>query len=175
MVGMANIWGKDSLLLFSHLLSIIYEYNASDCKILCGDLNARIGDMKDFVVGVDNITDRTYSDSVKRGHYKDFIDFLIESKMCIINGRINSELQNFTSISKKSSSVIDYMCDDDLKNCVKFIVHPVIKLLNDLKLQTDKVPDHSVLELHYVPHIVLPIKHYSPVVTESAEKVAACK
>ena len=131
------------------MLSIIYEYNDSDCKILCGDFNARIGDMKDFVEGVDNITDRTHIDYVKGGHYKDFIDFLIESKMCIVNGRINSELQNFTSVSKKGSSVIDYMCvsNDDLKNCEKFIVHPVIKLLNELKLQTDKVPDHSVLEL----------------------------
>ena len=144
-----SIWGKDSLLFFSHLLSIIYDYNDSDYKILCGNFNAINGDMKDFVLGVDNITYRTCIDSVKGGHYKDFIDFLIESKMCLVNGRINSELQNFTSISEKRSL--------SLIICVKFIVHTVIKLLNDLKLQTDKVLDHSILELHYVPHNLLPM------------------
>ena len=72
---------------------------------MCGDFNACIGEMKDFVVGVDNVIDRICINSVEGGHYKYLLTFLVKIKMCIVNGRINS------------GSVIDYMCvsHDDLK------------------------------------------------------------
>ena len=45
-----------------------------------------------------------------------------------------------------------------------------------MKLQADKIPDHSVLELQYAPYIVLPmINNFSTLVPECTEKVAAHK
>ena len=59
--------------------------NVNFCVVI---LNACTGDMKNFVFGVDNITDRTCIDSVKGGHCKDLIDFLTLGnmilKICII-------------------------------------------------------------------------------------------
>ena len=69
---------------------MMYEYNDVDGNIICGDFYSRIGDLKDFVPGFVNI--RQCLDLVKAGHYIHFIDFL-----------------NFTSISKKGCSVIDYV------------------------------------------------------------------
>ena len=95
---------------------------------------------------------KPYIDCTKGGHYQDFIGFLTDSKMYPVNGRIGSKLTN----------LILYISQNDIKNCVKFIVHPVIISLKDLKLQTDKILDHSVLEL-CPSHILLPvISNYLP-------------
>ena len=126
--------GKGLFNVFSHLLSIMYEHSDVDVNIICGDFNSRIGDLKDFVPSLDNITDRQCLDFLKASHYIDFIDFLMESKMCVVNDSVSSELQNFTSISKKGCSVIDYMCvrHSDLSNCICFTVHPVLNLVSQL-------------------------------------------
>ena len=92
--------------------------------------------------------------------------------MCVVNGRVSSEFQNFTSISKKGCSVIDYMCvrHSDLSNCICFTVHPVLNLVSQLNLHSDKIPDHSVLELLYMPHVMIQTS-----TTESCANNNRCK
>ena len=53
-----SIWGRNSLMFFTHLLNLTYDYSDIDCTVVCGDVNSRIGDLKDYVPNIDNICDR---------------------------------------------------------------------------------------------------------------------
>ena len=39
-----------------------------------------------------------------------FIEFLNDAKLCCLNGRICNDNDNFTSVSRKGRSVVDYIC-----------------------------------------------------------------
>ena len=159
-----SIWGRNSLMFFTHLLNLTYEYSDIDCTVVCGDVNSRIGDLKDYVPNIDNICDRMCVDKTPAGHYKDFIEFLIESKFCVVNGRVCNENDTYTSISKKGSAVVDYFCvpHDQLVNCSYFKVHTITEIINNLGIQGDCLPDHSPIELHYKPHIMLSPTYIPP-------------
>lgn len=47
---------------YDHLLTNIYEYQPLGQFIICGDFNSRIGDMPDFIEGVDMLPDRDVVD-----------------------------------------------------------------------------------------------------------------
>lgn len=53
-----------------------------------------------------------------------FLIFLRDSKCCVLNGRINQENDNFTSISERGKAVVDYIITphDCLESCVDFKV-----------------------------------------------------
>ena len=81
-----------------------------------------------------------------------FVDFMLESKMCIVNSRVTAGNDDFTS---KGLSVVDHIClpHECVTNCVHFDVHnskdPLTKLnLQDLIGEGCKPPDHAVLELN---------------------------
>ncbi len=58
-------------------------------------------------------------------HGEVFLDFLLESKMCVINGRVCPENDNFTCVHTTGSSVVDFICTlhDNVENCKYFKVH----------------------------------------------------
>ena len=68
------------------LLTNICEYQNDGKCVICGDFNSRCGDMVDFI-GVDNVHERNVVDYNvnKYGHL--LIDFLLNSNMCMLNGR----------------------------------------------------------------------------------------
>ena len=83
--------------------------------------------------------------------YTTLIDFLLESKMCITNGRITPELDDFTS---KERSVVDYIIvpHDMLLQCSRSEVTRVNTLMNEFNLfgligNRCKPPDHALLVL----------------------------
>ena len=90
-------WGRNSEGFYSHLVSQIYFHNYVDLYFLCGDVNDRIGNLDDFARNVDDLSNRESIDSSKNKHGEALIDFLLETKMCITNGRISPELNGFTS------------------------------------------------------------------------------
>ena len=94
---------------YSHLISIMYLYSHINCIIICGDLNSRIGTEKDFIKDIDTVMERHVLDNVKNSYCENFIDFLKDSKMCILNGRVTPALDNFTCINACGKSVVDYM------------------------------------------------------------------
>ena len=51
-------WGQDSDMFFGHLLGEIYANNYVDNYFICGDLNGRIGNMRDYTPDVDNLPTR---------------------------------------------------------------------------------------------------------------------
>ncbi len=76
----------------------------------CGDYNARSGNLTDVMEDIDiNLPSRISIDDVIHGHGEAMIDFLKHSKMCILNGRLSPENDNFTYLSDKGRSVVDYI------------------------------------------------------------------
>ena len=138
----------------------MYLYSHIDCTIICGDVNSRIGNEKDFIKDIDGIIERHVLDKVKNSYCDNFIDFLKDSKMCILNGRVTPNLDNFTCINARGKSVVDYMLihQENLSFVSKCEVLLVNELLHNCKLfhlisEKCKVPDHSILSMTFSPFI----------------------
>ena len=143
----AGEYGKKSDTFFNHLLNQAYILTDMDLFLLGGDLNARINTDGDYISGVDDVPPRRIIDMCKNKHGDSFIDFLLDSKMCIINGRVDIPNDNFTSISKKGKAVVDYFfCPyENLTDVAQFEVHSITDLVNKFNMSPGKLPDHSLL------------------------------
>ena len=140
--------GQDSQAFFENLLNIVYQCEDCDIFLFAGDLNARIGDLHDYAPNIDEVDGRHVIDFTKNKHGEAFCDFLKDSKFCVLNGRIDKNNDNFTSISKKGSSVVDYVyLPHSNVNLVKhFAVHTVKDICSSIGYLPDvSLPDHSVL------------------------------
>ena len=81
----------------------------SDNVVIAGDLSARIVGMHDFIPGVDTISNRVNIDFTKSEHYEEMIDFLSDTKLCVVNGSVIKKYANYTCVCGRGSSVVDYM------------------------------------------------------------------
>ncbi len=106
----------------SYLLGLIYTTCEYDAVYLVGDVNSRIGSKKNYVQNSDNIPLRKVIHYTSNKHGEEFIDFLLGSKMCILNGRICPENDNFTCVRTNGSSVVHYICTfhNNLIDCTFF-------------------------------------------------------
>ena len=152
----SSIWGRDADLYFSHLLALMYIVKG-DAVYICGDMNSRIADLKDYIEG-DDITPRTVLDTGVNKHGHAFIEFLKDSKCCVLNGRLNPEKDNFTSISIRGKAVVDYIATshDAINRCLEFSVYTPTELVDlvgheaiNLIDERSRLPDHSVLLLRF--------------------------
>ena len=146
-------WGRNAQSFFAHILSLIYMYNDCDFMMITGDFNARIGNLQDTLAEIDSIPNRTLIDSVKNQHGIEFIEFLNESRFCVLNGRSTND--DFTSVSTKGKSVVDYFCvpQDLYKHCSDFKVLQIQTIIDDHNLHgflghRSRLPDHAVLTLN---------------------------
>jgi len=98
----------DATNFFAHILAQLYLYQDADLMFMCGDINGRIGKLLD-ATDIDNLPNRTVIDDVTKGHGQSFIEFLNDSKHCILNGRFDPQYDNYTCISHKGKSVVDYI------------------------------------------------------------------
>ena len=103
-----SIYGRDATSFFSYLTNLIYLHCDYDAVYIAGDLNGRVGENADYIDQVDELPRRNVIDFTVNGHGEALTEFCIESKMCIINGRISPLKDNFTSVSGKGSAVVDY-------------------------------------------------------------------
>ena len=71
-----STWGRDSNIVFAHILSLMYELNDVDAVFLTGDFNARIGDKSDISEVLDDVPSRTHIDNMVNQHGRSFIEFL---------------------------------------------------------------------------------------------------
>ena len=132
----------------NHLSSQLYIFNDADVIII---FNRRIGKMSD-VIECDDLPDRKYIDEVVHGHGDSLIDFLIDNKMCVLNGRFAFEEDNFTCISGRGKSVVDYITTPHycLSKCFNFKVLTSSEVINQFDLHglisnRCKPPDHSIV------------------------------
>ena len=86
----------------------IYREGDSDLVMICGDLNARVANKDDCELMPD-IKPRKSLDGTCNSQGLKLIDFTNDCKMCIVNGRITPDLDDFTSItSYRGKAVVDY-------------------------------------------------------------------
>ena len=138
---------------FGHLMSQLYINNDADAIFICGDLNARCGNGIDTLLDDSDIPERHVMDTCTVNLYGEkLIDFVRDMTLCIVNGRVSPEKDNYTSISNRGRSVVDYILTQQhfLSNCNDFAVHTVTDLIEQFNLQhyvssSSKPPDHSVL------------------------------
>ena len=93
---------------FDRLLCQIHVFQKDSDLMAFGDFNSRIGDSEDFIPGVDNLPPRNTVDFQKNTYCNIFLDFLISTNLCVLNGR-NFDTNDFTYVSTQGgASVFDY-------------------------------------------------------------------
>jgi len=148
-------WGRDSARYFNELTRLSHEFCNADLLVLLGDFNAKIGEEHDFIAGVDDdIGMRNIISKDKNNHGTSLIEFLIDNRLCVLNGRITPHCNNYTFVHSRGKSVIDYIIipQQDLDKCSEMNVFLARDMINlhcydimsnlDLSKQT---PDHSIL------------------------------
>ena len=152
-----SIWGRNSDQFFAHLVSEVYTYSYADSVYLCGDFNARIGNKSDHIDNIDDIPPRRNIDDVINAHGHSLLDFVLDTKLCILNGRLSPEHDNYTFLSSRGRSVVDYVITthEGIDMCKQFKVITCNKLIEENKLQSlinskSKPPDHSILSLEFM-------------------------
>lgn len=77
----------------SHVLSLIYSLCDCDAIYLVRDVNSRLGTLTDYIDGIDDISERAVLDNIKNKHGEVYQDFLIEAKMCVLNGKTDKTIR----------------------------------------------------------------------------------
>ena len=100
-----------------------------------GDLNSRFGDNQEHIEGIDlKVPSRKVLDVGKNKHGDLLIDFLKDGQLCIVNGRVNPENDNFTFVDPgRGSSVVDFLIVPycNLKSITDFHVHLARELMTN--------------------------------------------
>ena len=132
---------------YQRLIEDVYVHQNDGLICICGDFNSRLGDIPDYIEGADNIPHRAVHDYEENEYGNLLADFLINSNMCILNGRNNSK-DNYTCISHKGKSVIDYLIvpHDQLHFWESMKVITMNEVINDNGIHPPvSIPDHSLL------------------------------
>ena len=104
------------------------------------------GDASEFIEGVDDLTPRDVIDHTSNVNGDLLVEFLEDSGLCLVNGRVGHS--DFTHVSHRGKSVVDYVCVpyDQLPFVTDFHVHLMSDIVGALNCPGDtKIPDHSVL------------------------------
>ena len=146
-------WGMTSGDFFVNLCTVYYLNINADLILFAGDMNARTGNLKDMISEVDNLPELNNIDTVKNSQGEEFVEFLRDSKLCMLNGRFDPIENNYTFLSTRGRSVVDYMFTphDNLEALKEFkvlLINDIIEKykLNHLISERSKPPDHSILQ-----------------------------
>ena len=149
-----SVWGRDAVGFYAHLLHLIHMYAELDAFYICGDLNSRIGCKVDNISIIDKLSERQVLDFSVNSHGASLHEFLLDSRCCIINGRITPERNEFTFVHQRGRSVVDYFLVniDNIGTCISCEILPPMKAFNmfcplDLAGAQGALSDHSILKL----------------------------
>ena len=142
-------WSQNISDYYAYLTSEIYSNFECDMIFIVGDMNGRIG-KKDETYSEDNIRNRVVLDNQSNSQGTAFIDCISDLRFCVLNGRFEND--NFTCISHKGKSVVDYVAVpyDCLEKCSDFCVITPVDAVDDsnsrfLIGEKSKMSDHSIL------------------------------
>ena len=136
---------------FDTLMSQIYEYQSVGQVTIFGDFNTRIGENLNYIAGVDTIPERDIIDFQTNQYCDTFINFLISTNLCILNGR-SYKNNDFTSVSHRGAAVVDYCLVpyEKLDSYCDFeVIHSrnlIDRCINIQSLENIVIPDHSILK-----------------------------
>ncbi len=145
-----SVYSQDPDQFFESLVSFLYEQCNDDLIVLLGDINARISDKKDYIEGIDDLPPRVNIDEGINDHGKSFINFLLQTNMCVVNGQIDPLQDNFTSVSHRGRAVVDYFAvpNEQLHFVKEFAVIPVNDYVERNQIQhigSSRISDHSII------------------------------
>ena len=149
-----SVHGRDGAAFFNQLIYLTYLHCEYDKFLILGDFNARIGLKPDVDPELDSVPTRKPNvDSVSNQHGDELLDFLLETKMCILNGRTNSEFDNdFTFCHTRGKSVVDYIIvpHDQVSEYSDLTITPCNDIIQKYDLvslchSANSPPDHSLL------------------------------
>ena len=147
-------YGQDGENFFNEA-GVIWE-NLSDCDLLigAGDVNARTKELLDYLPEVDGSVPARYNpDKTKNAHGDLFLTFLKDNRAIILNGRVTPQLNDYTFVSPRGSSVPDYIFSaiDHMNYCSKMETLLIKDIVNFLHLPPPpSIPDHSILSGQFV-------------------------
>lgn len=130
------------------------SYSKLGDVLICGDLNARVGTLPDYIAQDDhkflplfntypidkNVMYRMSKDSKVDKRGKELLDFCKGYQLRILNGRTLGDMQgNFTCYTPNGTSVVDYavVSESALKSILCFSVSDFIPTLSDCHCRLD--------------------------------------
>jgi hypothetical protein len=152
-----SIWGRDADGFYAHILNLMYVHNDADMILIVGDLNSRIGQDLDMINCLDTteLPMRNALDLTKNRHGESLLDFLKDGQLCILNGRLSPEFNNFTFVQpSRGSSVVDYVITphDNYHFMSSLKIHTPLQVMNLTNTRGQCPTDHSLLEFTFRPH-----------------------
>lgn len=149
-------YGRNQTEFLGHLITQLYIHNECDQIFICGDFNGRIGELADCIEGIDNLPKRHVLDKTVQGHGEALIGFMNDAKLCALNGRLCPDNDDYTCISGKGLSVVDYIMvpHDVFEKCRYFKVHTMSDLAETCSIAQYigcrcRLPDHSILHVKF--------------------------
>ena len=132
---------------YDSIIDSLHHYCNLGCVTICGDLNARCGietDLHEDLVSY--IPSRKPIDEHNNCNGDMLLQLLRDCKLCMLNGRSHSD--NFTCISLKRQSVVDYCIvqADYFQSISNFTVRTISEFLDNNRIvDAERLPDHSLL------------------------------
>ena len=131
---------------FDNLATQTFIYSCIGPVCICGDFNARCGNLADGCDPHPLIPTRCTIDDTANSNGKQLMDFLRAFNLCMLNGR--GKKDNFTYVSSLGRSVVDccLVHKDDFHMYSNFTVKTPSELVSEHNYKESKgIPDHSIL------------------------------
>ena len=95
---------------------------------LCGDFNARVGNGKDIIEGLDDfdLPDRKVLDATKNSHGDALLEFMRDMKLGILNDRLDPNRDNLTFHFTRGQPEVDYYIVPH--DCISHCRHMIVQL-----------------------------------------------
>ena len=123
---------------------LVAKFRSQGLMILCGDFNARCGRLD---VECEGLPRRKVIDGVKNNQGEEFVDFLRNVNMGVVNGRKGKDA--FTCVSSKGCSIVDYCVvgAEHFDLIDNFRVVTMTECIDEMqcKGEVTRVPDHSLV------------------------------
>ena len=150
------------------LIAQLYIMSYLDEVYLIGDFNVRTAGIKDYIEGVDDLKPRYNADKIRNSQGTEVIKFLKDTRMHIVNGRINGEnglctkydavdseipTGDYTIYLKSvGTSTINYIISSlsGLEKIINMqVIHPLkavrVAWTHLLILELCSIPDHTII------------------------------
>ena len=141
--------GDQSAEFFESLKALIVENYSVEDFVICGDFNARCGELADIAESENHpIPKREAVDKSSNQLGKELISTLKALDLCIVNGRFAKSYDGFTSVSNKGMSVVDYIISPikSFRALSNFRVLDPYQIAIDNNIALDSsMPDHRIL------------------------------
>ena len=135
--------------MYDELLMQVYTTVNWDNILIMGDFNSRVGNLK-VTCETDQMSDCRVVDETVNGHGKMLLNFLIESKCCILNGRVTGD-NDYTLENVNGRSVVDYFIARhvDVENYAEVGIRHCIELVSNGANISEKsrLSDHKAITI----------------------------